>query len=106
MKSTETNLTGNWGLTQHKAGSHCTIAMWNSFFMPTTKAQAVKWICYVNTWENSEVLASQGEVDEVASFMAKFSKEANFKYTKSKKMVRLENFQDFIFCVKQKFNIK
>ena len=106
MTNLQTNLTGTWGLTHHKSGSHCSIAMWNTFFMPTTKAQAIKWLGYVSTWETSQVLMSQGQVNEVASFMLQFSKEANFKFTKSKSMVRLANFQEFIFCVKQKFAIK
>jgi hypothetical protein len=48
MNAQQTNLTGNWGLTQYKHGSHCSIAMWNTFFMPQTKAQAIKWLVYVN----------------------------------------------------------
>ncbi len=106
MTNLETNLTGTWSLFQHKAGSYCSIAMWNSFFMPQTKAQAKKWLGYVSEWETSQPLLSQGQVDEVASFMLEYSIEANFRHTKSKSMVRLVNFQDFINCVKKKFAIK
>ena len=106
MKYTETKLSGNWGLFQHKAGSHCSVAMWNTFFKATTKAHAKKWLGYVSEWDKSQVLISQGEVDEVANYMLEYNFEANFIYTKSKTMVRLSNFQDFIICVKAEFGIK
>lgn len=106
MTNQETNLPITFGLTVHKPGSHCSIAMWNSFFKPVTKAQAVKWLSYVNTWVESQVLMSQVEVNEVSAYMSTYGFTAKFKYTKSKTMVRLANFQEFITCVKTEFAIK
>lgn len=106
MTSSQTNLTSHFGLTIHKPGSHCSIAMWNSFFMPSSKAQAKKWIGYVGDWDRSQVIGSQLQVCQIEEFMAKHGVVADFKYTKSKSFVRLANFQDFINCVKKEFQIK
>ncbi|HOR57752.1 MAG TPA: hypothetical protein PLV82_03730 [bacterium] len=106
MKAQELNLTGSYGLTVYPSGSHCSVAMWNSFFMPNTKTQVLRFFKATDGWINSQVIYSQGQANEVDAFMLKHGYEANFKFTKSKTMCRLVNFEDFKNAVRKEFNLK
>ena len=105
MKAQELNLTSTYGLSVHPKGSHCQIAMWNTFFMPTTKIQALRFFKATKNWVDSQIIHSQLAANEVEKFMSKHGYEANFKLTKSKTMCRLVNFEDFKSAIKKEFNI-
>lgn len=72
---------------EHPAGSHYKFVMRLGRVMPTTKAQAR---VFVQERQNFDVL-NNVDVDRIEALMSKHGYSGEYKYTKSRRWVRLTN---------------
>ncbi len=83
----------------YPARSHYKSLMYMGRVFPTTKAQAM---LFVNNGLNLSVLNSK-DVEVVEEMLNKHGFEGNYKYTKSRTWVRLQNGTDLIAALKAEY---
>jgi hypothetical protein len=104
MKATEINLKKdgfNFNCNTYPARSHYRFTMRLGCVFPTTRAQA-KYFITEDIWLD---VLNGDDVETVESMLVKHGFEGDYRFTKSKKWVRLQNQIDLHEALKKEYNL-